>query len=126
MAICILFLPIKAIAKLGSSFMLICDTLTNSSCIVYRHYSTRGESWYKPKFKTPFFPITPILGIVCELVMLGFLGYEGLFAVMSTVGLGSFVYMVYGRHHAAFHGLLALDELLGVPPLNAHDIKQKS
>merc|ERR1719336_2034668 len=125
MGICILFLPIKQIAKLGSSFMLICDMMTNTSCMVYRHFSTRSEKWYKPKFFTPFFPYTQYFGITSEFMMLVFMGYEGLFAILVTVGLGASIYLCYGRYHAAFTGILALDKMLGVPPINPHKLTKK-
>merc|ERR1719319_218640 len=118
MAICILFLPVKRIAKLGSSFMLICDSLTNASCMVYRSHMHGSQKWYRPKFHSPFYPWTPIFGIVTELIMLGFLGYEGLFAVLGIIGLGTFIYLFYGRSHARFNGVMSLDEKLGLGPTN--------
>jgi len=118
MAICILFLPIKRIAKLGSSFMLICDSMTNASCMVYRSHMEGSQKWYRPKFYSPFYPWTPIFGIITELVMLSFLGYEGLFAVLAIVGLGAGIYLLYGRSHARFNGVMSLDKKLGIGPTN--------
>merc|ERR1719473_1889112 len=86
-------LPVKRIAKLCSSFQLLIFTLVDISLFIFR---INDEYWYKPTFTSPFYPFTQILGISANLLMLVFLGTEGLAATCAIVFLGFNMYYFYG------------------------------
>ncbi|MBC8045782.1 MAG: amino acid permease [Fimbriimonadaceae bacterium] len=51
-------------------------------------------------FKTPFFPITPILGIITCLFMMVFLPGDTWLRLIIWMAIGIVIYFMYSRHHS--------------------------
>ena len=92
----VLFDPVK-IAKLTSAFKILVFAAVNLTVIVLRE---TNPQWYKPKFKSPLYPWVQIFGILVAIVLLVFLGWEGLLATLSIVALGVLFYLAYGLKHS--------------------------
>merc|ERR1719356_1005498 len=111
MACAIMFLPVKRIAKLCSAVQLILFTLVNISLIVFRVYD---EHWYKPTFRSPCFPYLQFLGISLKIVMLVYIGVEGVIAAVAVFFLGFTLYYFYGYSHATFIGIVRVETWFGL------------
>lgn len=120
MAFAILFLPVKRIAKLCSAVQLILFTLVNVSLIVFR---VHDEHWYKPSFRSPCFPYLQIMGITLKIVMLVYIGVEGIIAAIAIFTLGLLLYRFYGYHHAQFIGILRVEKWFGLTPMHLEPVK---
>jgi amino acid transporter len=104
MSIAILFLDVERIAKLASAFKVVSFMLVNTCVIILRETAVQ---WYKPTYKSPFYPYIQIFGIVGGGVLLVLLGLVPLLAVFSIVVLGYVIYKIYGKK-AARTGVLKL------------------
>lgn len=121
MGFSIAFLPVKNIAKLCSAVMLIIFTLVNVSLIVFR---THDEYWYKPTFRSPCFPYLQLFGITGKLVMLVYLGMDGVVATIAVFFMGFVCYYFYGRHHAQFVGVIRIEKCFGLEPEHPEPIRE--
>jgi amino acid transporter len=101
----ILFLDVPKIAKLASSFILIIYMLENVAVIVLRE--TRVQ-WYKPEYKSKFYPLTQIIGIVSSLVLLSEMGQLALAGMLSISIPGFLIYMLYGRKRTNRKGVIGI------------------
>jgi APA family basic amino acid/polyamine antiporter len=90
------FIPLGQLAEATSIGTLFAFAIVNVGVLVLRR--TRPD--LPRSFRTPFFPITPILGVIfCVIVMLGLAGVTWLaFALWMLVGLGA--YFLYGYRHS--------------------------
>ena len=59
---------LELIAEVGAFLSLLLYAFISLACMVMRH---AGQSWYKPSFKTPLYPIVPILGLLGCLFVMG-------------------------------------------------------
>lgn len=121
MGLSIAFLPVKNIAKLCSAVMLIVFMLVNVSLIVFR---THDEYWYKPTFRSPCFPYLQLFGITAKIIMLVFLGRDGVIATVVVCFLGLVCYLTYGRKHAQFVGIIRVEKCFGLEPENPEPIRE--
>ena len=71
MGIAIVSLDVMRIAKLASAFKILIFMGVNLAVIVLRESRL---AWYKPAYRSPFYPWVPILGIATEAVLLIVLG----------------------------------------------------
>lgn len=104
MAISILFLPTEQIAKLASAFMILAFMFVCGTVIVLREVA---GSWYKPRFRSPLYPITQIVGVLSGIVLLYAMGPTSLFAIACVVVVGAVSYFGYGRRKTTRKGVLA-------------------
>ncbi len=88
--------PVK-IAKLTSAFKILVFAAVNLTVIVLRE---SNPQWYKPKYKSPFYPWVQVLGILIGIILLVFLGWEGLLATLFIIALGVVCYLIYGLKHS--------------------------
>ncbi|GHH62556.1 amino acid transporter [Streptosporangium violaceochromogenes] len=90
------FIPLGQLAEATSIGTLFAFAIVNAGVLVLR----RTQPGLPRSFKTPFFPVTPILGVVfCFVVMLGLAGVTWLaFAAWMAVGLAA--YFLYGFRHS--------------------------
>lgn len=105
MAMMILSFDILSIAKLASSLKITIFIAVNLCVLVFRE---SGASWYRPKFRSPFYPWLQIFGILVGLFLLYMLGIAGLVALGGMVLPGLFLFLLYGRRHTESQGVLAL------------------
>ena len=103
-AMAISFLNIEAIAKLASAFILIIYVSESIAVIVLRE--TRVQ-WYKPKYKSLFYPWAQVFGIVSGLALLSSLGITVIAKCAALIVIpGILFYLVYGRRYTTRKGVL--------------------
>lgn len=88
------FLPVVKLAKLASGFKIFIFCLVNLTVIVLRE---TGVRWYKPSFKSPFYPWLQVAGIVGGVWLLYSLGIMAVMGVSLAVAIGSLWYFFYVR-----------------------------
>ena len=100
MGFCISFLPVKDIAKLASGFKIMIFIMINC-CVIVLRTSSKSHSWYKPKWKSPFFPIIQILGILVSIWLIYLMGSKALIGALGTIILGLIIYHSYGKKNVS-------------------------
>jgi len=103
MALAILFLDIGPIAKLASAFKIIIFMAVNLALIVLRE--SRVE-WYKPRYRSPWYPWVQIFGLVTEFALLLTLGVGPTVAVLAIVVLGAGIFYFYGARRTPHRGVM--------------------
>lgn len=103
MAVSILFLPVEQIAKLASAFMILAFMFVCGTVIVLREMASE---WYKPGFRSPWYPYLQILGIISGIVLLYAMSWTSLFAIGCVVLVGALSYFGYGRHQTSRKGVV--------------------
>ncbi|EQC51541.1 APC family permease [Bacteriovorax sp. DB6_IX] len=101
----ILFLDVPKIAKLASSFILIIYLLENVAVIVLRE--TRVQ-WYRPSYRSRFYPFTQIIGIIASLVLLSEMGQLAIVGLLSISIPGIFIFLAYGRKRTNRKGVVGI------------------
>jgi len=99
----ILVLSAEGVAKVASAFNLFVFGLMNISVIVMRE--SKIES-YQPGFRCPFYPWTPLLGVV---IAVGLIYQMGAIAVLASLGLGAIGagwYIYYARDRVVRDGAI--------------------
>jgi amino acid transporter len=97
MALVILFLDVVKIAKLASAFMVMMFISVNICVVILRETSAQ---WYNPTYKSPLYPFVQIFGIVSGIILLIFLGFIPLLAILTIVLLGYLIYLRIGKKTA--------------------------
>ncbi len=95
MAMVILFLDVEKIAKLASAFMVMMFILVNACVIVLRETSAQ---WYKPPYRSPFYPFVQLFGIFSGIALLIFLGIGPMLAILGIFILGFIIYFFFGKN----------------------------
>ena len=90
----ILFLDVIKIAKLASAFKVLMFIFNELSVIVLRETNAQ---WYKPSFKSPFYPYVQLFGIISGVVLLSFLGIMPLISLFGVFVLGFIIFLIYGK-----------------------------
>lgn len=93
MAVIILNLDVVKIVKLASAFKVFMFILVNMSVIVLRETAVQ---WYKPTYKSPFYPYVQIFGILSGIVLLFFLGWMPILVLILIAIIGSILFYSYG------------------------------
>ncbi len=95
---------IAVLAKAASVLHLVVYALMNAALIVFREADVPE---YDPDFSVPLYPVTPILGIVFSLGLIGFMdGFE--IALSAAFVVGAVVwYFVYARSRTTEEGVLS-------------------
>ena len=89
MLLVIVFLDVVKIAKLASAFKVMMFIMVNLSVIILRETSAQ---WYKPKYKSPFYPWIQIFGIITGFFLLFYLGLVPILAIGAIFLLGTIIY----------------------------------
>ena len=103
MAIAIIFLDIGPIAKLASAFKLSFHGCQFETLIVLRE--SRVE-WYKPRYRSPWYPWVQIFGLVTEFALLLTLGIGPTVAVLAIVVIGAGIFYFYGKRRTTQRGVV--------------------
>jgi len=93
----VLFVPLLELAKLASAFQLLVFALVNLALIAFREAHL---SWYKPEFKSPWYPFTQIFGIVASLGLLTQMGIVPIVGATAFIIAGVAWYRAFGRSRA--------------------------
>ena len=103
--LCILVFDIGKIAKLASAFMLIIYMMENIAVIVLRE--TRVQ-WYRPTYRTPFYPLLQIFGIITTIGLLFSMGFIIVPALLSISIPGAILYFLYSRKRTDRKGVIGI------------------
>ncbi|CAI8233524.1 MAG: putative amino acid permease YhdG [Methanobacteriota archaeon] len=101
MGFCISFLPVKDIAKLASGFKIMIFIMINC-CVIVLRTSSKSHSWYNPKWKSPFFPVIQILGIIVSIWLIYLMGSKALIGAIATIIIGLIIYQSYGKKNVQY------------------------
>lgn len=93
----VLFVPLIELAKLASAFQLLVFALVNLAVIALREGHL---SWYKPEFRSPWYPIPQIFGIIASLALLTQMGIVPIVGATVFVIAGVGWYRAFGRSRA--------------------------
>lgn len=90
------FIPLRILAELVNIGTLLAFVIVCGAVIVVR----RTHPEIKRPFKAPFFPLTPILGILLCLVLMFSLPVENWLRLFIWLVIGFIIYFTYGRKHS--------------------------
>ena len=96
MAVCILTLPVKDVAKLASGFQIMVIVALNVSVIVLRR-EDNGTDWYEPTFKSPLYPYVQIFGTIAGAYLVVIMGSKAIIGAAAAVIIGVSTYYIYGK-----------------------------
>lgn len=106
MAYVLLNMDVAKIAKFASAFMLLIYMAENISVIVLREARVQ---WYKPEYKSPFYPLTQIIGIVLNGILLSYMGYKLVMPAIMTICIpGLIIFLLYSRRNTDRKGVLGI------------------
>ena len=95
MTIVILFLDVEKIAKLASAFMVVMFISVNICIIILRETAVQ---WYEPKYLSPLYPFVQLFGIFSGLLLLFYLGWMPIIAILLISVLGIVIYLFFGTN----------------------------
>ena len=95
MTIVILFLDVEKIAKLASAFKVMMFISVNICVIVLRETAVQ---WYDPKYLSPLYPFVQLFGIFSGLLLLFYLGWMPIIAILLISVLGIVIYLFVGKN----------------------------
>jgi amino acid transporter/mannitol/fructose-specific phosphotransferase system IIA component (Ntr-type) len=99
----LVFLDIEGVVKMASAFQLFVFSMLNLAVIVMRESKI---DFYRPEFRSPFYPWIQIAGTLVPLWLVTELGW-GPVAMCAFVIVGGILwYVFYGRHHAERTGAI--------------------
>ena len=98
MAISILTLPVKDVAKLASGFQIMVIVALNVSVIILRT-DTEKDGWYKPTFKSPLFPWLQVIGTIAGGALIYIMGQKALYGALAAIVIGVSTYFIYGKQN---------------------------
>ncbi len=94
----IAFVPLLELAKLASAFQLLVLSLVNLAVIAFRESQV---SWYRPRFRTPFYPWMQLAGIGAAVLLLTQMGWVPIVGASGIIAGGILWYRVFGRSRAS-------------------------
>lgn len=101
----IIMLDVHKIAKLASAFMILIYTMENIAVILLRE--TRVQ-WYKPEYKSPFYPWVQLFGIISLIALLFSLKATVFSGVLSICVPGVLIYILYSRKRTSRMGVVGI------------------
>ena len=93
----VLFVPLLELAKLAAAFQLLVFALTNLAVVAFREAHV---DWYKPEFRSPWYPVPQVFGIVTALLLLTQMGIVPLLGATLIIVAGVLWYLVFGQSRA--------------------------
>ncbi len=103
MAVSIIFLPVEQIAKLASAFMILAFMFVCATVIILRE---NAGGWYKPGFRSPFYPWIQLFGFASGIVLLIAMGPTSGIAIGCVVAVGAVSYFGYGKKRTSRRGVV--------------------
>ncbi len=88
--------PIGLLGELVSIGTLLAFTLVSGGILILRY---KKPDIHRP-FKTPLFPVTPILGILTSLGVMATLPGDTWIRLIVWMVIGVAIYFFYSRHHS--------------------------
>jgi len=99
MALVLITLPVKDVAKLASGFQIMVFIIVNICLIVLRGVK-KGHEWYQPTYTAPLFPLVQIWGIIGGITLVIIMGEKAFIGAGVAIVIGSITYFSYGKKHA--------------------------
>ena len=103
--IAVIYLDITRIVKLASAFILIIYMFENIAIIVLRE--TRVQ-WYRPVYKSKFYPLLQILGILASTLLLYQIGRIALIGVIGISIPAFLIFFLYGKKKTSRRGVIGI------------------
>ncbi len=91
-----IFLNIDTLVKAASVVVLSANILAHISVLILRYSNIQN---YKPSFRSPFFPVVQIIGIILFILLIIDLGYAAIEYSLLFVVAGLLIYLFYGQRH---------------------------
>jgi len=104
-AAAILFIDVERLAKLASAFLIMLYIAENVVVIVLRE---AGAQWYKPTYRSPFYPWMQAFGILSSLMLLVVMGPIAIAAGIAIAVPGLALFLTYGRKRTARRGVVGI------------------
>ena len=92
--ICAQLLPLEHLVSVASTVIMLSFILTNAAVIILRESDIQN---YRPSFRVPLYPWTPVLGIVLFGVLILELGVGAVQISFTIMVLGVILYFLFGR-----------------------------
>lgn len=89
-----LMLDLEVLVRAVSTTVILTNILSCVALIVIRESKLQN---YRPVFKCPLYPVTPIVGIIGFLLLLFGMGLPSLLVSLIMIFVGLFIYLFYGR-----------------------------
>lgn len=104
-AILLLTLDVTKIVKLASAFKIMLYISVNFTVIILRESHLQ---WYKPGYKSPFYPWLQIFGVIAGLTLLISMGMMAVWAALTITIMGSIFYFLYSRKRTDRKGVVGI------------------
>lgn len=98
-------MDVTKIVKLASAFKIIIFMVVNVAVIVLRE--TRVQ-WYKPSYKSPFYPWVQIFGILSGILLLIQMKELAILAMVVIAIPGTLLYFFYSRKRTTRRGVIGI------------------
>jgi amino acid transporter/nucleotide-binding universal stress UspA family protein len=92
---------LELIAEVGAFLSLLLYAFISLACMVMRH---AGIDWYKPSFKTPLYPVVPILGLLGCLFVMGITSRPTILIGLGIIAGTLIWYVLFLRGHTQLVG----------------------
>lgn len=103
MVVFIVVVPVATVAKLAGALKLLLFGLLCLAVIVMR---SSGIDYYRPEFKSPFYPWVQIIGLIIPVVLIWQMGFAPMLFTSGLILLGAIWYVVYARRRTNRQGAL--------------------
>lgn len=98
-------MDVTKIVKLASAFKIMIFMMVNVAVIVLRE--TRIQ-WYKPSYRSPFYPWVQVFGILAGILLLFQLGKLSIVALFVIAIPGIVLYFLYSRKRTTRRGVIGI------------------
>jgi APA family basic amino acid/polyamine antiporter len=106
MVFVLLNMDVTKIAKFASAFMILIYMAENISVIVLRESRVQ---WYKPEYKSPFYPYVQIIGIILNIILLSYMGPKMVVPALLSISIpGLMIYLLYSRKNTTRKGVIGI------------------
>ena len=92
---------LELIAEVGAFLSLLLYAFISLACMVMRHAEL---DWYKPSFKTPLYPVVPILGLLGCLFVMGITSRPTILIGLGIIAGTLIWYVLFLRKHTQLVG----------------------
>lgn len=116
------FLPLEKLVSVSSSVVMLSYILTNVSVLILRE---SGVLNYRPSFRTPMYPILPILCSVVFVLMILRLGGLALYLSFLIIIASIILYFCYGRKVHKETALMHLVGRLTRSQMDTHELEHE-
>lgn len=110
-------LPLEQLVTVASTVIMLSFILTNLAVIILRESEIQN---YRPSFRVPFYPITPIISIILFAVMIMELGMGSIQIALAIVIAGVILFFVFGRTSQIEYALMHLYDRIFKGKVSTH------